>query len=312
MNPQTNVEHISSFRKHTMRVQIGDICCAISCGDTEVFDSLRKLFTTFLTDQPADISIELSISEQSDSSQMEASLPETRYIHEGNHFLPTSRIIASNYDLANRTISMCIESNPGNPILDLKLLNQLLYLAYFSAWKLRNNGNPRALLVHACGILRDGHALVFTGPSEAGKTTIAHLCGEQNGQVINDEMLLISRPEQYNNMLKVQGIPIVGEYPQRLNVTAPLSCILLLKQSNKTRIHSINRTEAYLRFIRQIITPAYIGPVDKRAVLSLMVDFTGEVTGTIPIYELEFSLDSESLWREVGKLERALEGRDMK
>jgi len=312
MNPQANAKHISSFKNHTMRVQIGDICCAISCGDISIFDGLQKLFNNFLTDQPADISIELSVSEQLSPSEMEASLSEMRYIHEGNHFLPTSRIIASNYDLDNRTISMCIERNPGNPGLDLKLLNQLLYLAYYSAWKLRNNGNPRALLVHACGILHNGKALVFTGPSEAGKTTIANLCREQNGEVINDEMLLISRPEQHDSVLEVRGIPIIGGHPQRLNATAPLSCILLLKQSNKTRIRSINRTEAYLRFIRQIITPSYIGLIDKRSVLSLMADFTDEVTGTIPIYELEFSLDRESLWWEIGKLERALEGEDIK
>jgi len=313
MNPQTNVEHMSSFSNHSMRFQIGDVCCAISCGDTEVFDSLQKLYNNFLTDQPADISIELSISEQSSSSELEASLSERRYVHEGNHFMTTSHIIDATYDLANRTISICVERNLGNPGLELNLLNRLLYLAYYSVWKVRHNGNPRALLVHACGILRGGQALVFTGPSEAGKTTIASLCGERrNGKVINDEMLLISRPKQHDNVLKVQGIPIIGGHPQRLNVTAPLSCILLLKQSHKTKIRSINRTEAYLRLIRQIITPAYIGLIDKRSVLSLMVDFTDEVTRTIPIYELEFSLDSESLWREVGKLERVLEGKDMK
>jgi hypothetical protein len=78
---------------------------------------------------------------------------------------------------------------------------------------------------------------------------------------------------------------------------------MLLKKSKKTLIHRLDRVQAYLRFMHQIITPVYIGQRDKRAVLSLMAGFSDEVTRTIPIYELEFSLDAESLWRVVGELE---------
>jgi hypothetical protein len=168
------------------------------------------------------------------------------------------------------------------------------------------NGNLPAMLVHACGIFRRGQALVFTGPSEAGKTTIARLCGERDGELINDEMLLISRPTSNGNGISVQSAPIIGRFPPQRSVTTPLRCILLLKKSSKTTVRCLERVEAYLRFLRQIITPVYIGQSDVRTVLSLMAAFSDEVTGTTPVYELEFTLDGEPLWQVIAELESSL------
>ena len=312
MNQQVNnVEHLLSCRNQTMRVQIGDVCCAINCHDNRVSDSLRELFNNFLSDKAADISLELDGVDQLSPTELEAALFETKYIHEKNCFRTTSRIISGTYNLADHTINISGERSLVDPNLKFNLLNQLLCLWYYSACKVKYNGNPPAFLVHACGILRHGQALVFTGPSEIGKTTIAHLCGEQYGQVLNDEMLLISRPKRNDSVLTVQGIPAIGGYQNRLNASAPLRCILLLKQSNKTTARSLDRTEAYLKFMRQIITPAHIGQRGGRAVYSLMADFSAEVTSTVPIYELEFNLDEGSLWQVVTELEEMLGIKDM-
>jgi hypothetical protein len=164
---------------------------------------------------------------------------------------------------------------------------------------------PPAMLVYSCGIIRHGKALIFAGPSESGKTTIAGLCREQDGEVLNDEIVLMSRPAS-DGGISVQSAPMVSQISPRANKSAPLSCILLIKKSNKTAIHEIPKTEAYLRFMRQIITPAYIGQSNKRAVYSLIADFSNEVTQNVPVYEFEFSLNGESLWQEIEKLEGTL------
>jgi hypothetical protein len=64
--------------------------------------------------------------------------------------------------------------------------------------------------------------------------------------------------------------------------------------------------ESYVRFLRQLITPAYIGQTDRRAVFSLMADFSNEITGAVPFYELEFTLDKEPLWQLIAELEESL------
>ncbi|MFH0914753.1 MAG: hypothetical protein V1849_05665, partial [Chloroflexota bacterium] len=119
-------------------------------------------------------------------------------------------------DLAGGTITITGERSLVNPDREFNHLNQLLSLAYYSACKVKYDGQPPAFLVHSCGIVRDGKAVMFCGPCDAGKTTIARLCGEQYGQVINDEMLLVSRSPQGKGRLAVQGVPIIGGFPRRM------------------------------------------------------------------------------------------------
>ena len=190
------------------------------------------------------------------------------------------------------------------------MLNRLLCMAYYTGCKVKHDGNPPALLVHACGILRNGQALLFTGPSDIGKTTVGRLCDDNFGQVLNEEMLLVSRPHQDNGTLQVQGVPIIGELPYRPNTVAPLKCVFLLKQSERTAIRRTDRMEAYLRFMRQIVIPAYIGQRGRRAIYSLMAEFSDEVTSVTPVCELGFTLDKESLWEVVGELENSLDSRE--
>jgi hypothetical protein len=311
MTSQIDIKPKVLSSKHTLSLQIGSVCCALKCSNDRDYKSLEQLYYNFVTEQPADINIELEAINRLSPDDLGKALSETTYIHEGsNSFRTTSQIIAGQYDLSRGTIRITGERSLANPEFGYNHLNQLISLVYYSACKVKYNGNPPAMLVHACGILRYGRALVFSGPSEAGKTTIARLCGEKDGEVINDEMLLISRPDPNGNSINVRSAPILGRFSPRRNITAPLGCILLLKKSDKTLIHCLKSAEAYLRFIRQIITPAYIGQRDRRAVYSLMADFSAEVTRTAPIYELEFSLDGESLWRAIGELEETLVGKE--
>jgi hypothetical protein len=257
----------ATLSEYTLGVQIGNVCCALKCPNIEVYHRLQQIYHNFLTIQPAGITC----------------------------------------DLVHHTISTTDEKNLLPSDLEFKYINRFLSFAYNSASKIKFDYQPPAMLVHACGILRSGKAIVFTGPSEAGKTTTAMLCGEQHGKVINDEMLLFSRPTAENPGINIQGTPIIGGISTRLNIIAPLSCILFLTKSKHTMIHKLNGADAYLRFLYQVITPYYTNQQEKRAALSLMAEFSEEVTGTIPVYELEFSLDGESLWHAVAELEKELE-----
>jgi hypothetical protein len=306
ISSQTIIKEGAMSPFHTLNLEVGSVRCAFRCRDTEAYTKLKRLYRKFLTRPPADITVELEGTDRLSQDDLSAAVPETKYFHENNCFRSTSQIVAGQYDLEHRFIRITGERRLANPDLPLNHLNQLFSLAYYSACKVKYGGNPPAMLVHACAILRSGQVLIFTGPSEAGKTTIARLCGKRDGEVINDEMLLVSRPDRDGNGISVRSAPILGRFPPRRNVTAPLRCIFLIKKGSKTSVRCIDKSEAYLKFMRQIITPAYIGQRDKRAILSLMADFSDQVTRAIPVYELEFNLDGESLWRVVGELEGQL------
>jgi len=180
-------------------------------------------------------------------------------------------------------------------------------MAYYSGCKIKYDGtNPPALFLHACGIIRHDKMVLFAGPSEIGKTSIARLCGNRHGEVINDEMVLVSRPGLHGIGMIAQGAPIIGGVSQMRNIAAPINCIFLLKQGSKTRVNHLDKTAVYLSLIRQVINPAYIGQRGGREVYTMMADFSADLVENIPIYELEFTLDEAALWRTIEELEETL------
>jgi hypothetical protein len=289
--------------RQTMGLQIGGVCCALRCKDEDVYSRLKRLYANFFTEQAADITVELEGKDGLEPAAIGTALEGTKYIHRDNCFVTTSDLITGQYDLAQHSIRITGEKSLVDPDLEINHLNKLLSLAYYSACKVKYNGNPPAMLVHTCAIIRGGQALLFAGPSEAGKTTIARLCGEQDGEVLNDEIVLVSRPSGDDRRVTVQGAPFVSRFSPRQNKSAPLSCVLMLKKGLTTSVRRLDNVDAYLRFIRQILSPAYIGQKDRRTIYSLMADFSSEITQSIPFYELEFSLNADHLWNAIEELE---------
>jgi hypothetical protein len=267
---------------------------------------MKRLYSNFLSEKPADISIELEVVERLSAAEVVTALAQTRIVSEGNRFVATELTFEAEFNATSRILSLTVDKCLFDPSLEFKLMNRLFPEVYYAACGPKYGGKPPAMLVHTCGILRCGEAMLFAGPCETGKTTIARLCGDQDGRVINDEMLLVSRPHQADGSLIAQGVPVIGEVTQRLNEAAPIRCVLLLKQSKRTVVRQLDRMEAYLRFMKQVIPPGHLGHMDGRTSLSLIAEFSDEVTGVNPFYELEFTLDKKHLWEVVAELEQSL------
>jgi hypothetical protein len=310
---KTNTDHYIPATDREVRVQIGDVCCSFKCDNAEVLGNLGRLLGNFLCTNRVDTTIELEATDRLRPEETESAMARARYKHNGGEFRTTDSLITGRYDTTGSTISLKGEKNLLNPDLEVNAVNQLLSLSYYTACKARHNGNPPAMLVHSSAVLYNGWAVLFVGPCESGKSTIARMCDGRFGQAINDETVLLSRPHHDNGdngTVTVYGVPHIGEIESRPNASAPLSCIMMLKQSHRTAARRLERMESYVRFLRQIITPAYIGQTDRRAIFSLMADFSNEITGAVPFYELEFTLDGEPLGKLLGELEESLDRRN--
>jgi hypothetical protein len=311
MEAETKSRYSVLSSTHTLRVQVGEVCCLLSCRDEETIVRLKQLYGDFLSDQKADITLELKTIDKMSIAEFEETLPRMKISHdassEGDLFGTTDLVARGECDLNAGTVAMNVEKHFLNSNAGRGFVNHGLCLVYYTACKLKHNGRPPALIVHSCGILRHGQVLLFAGPSGIGKTTVARLCGDKYGRVLNDEGVLVSRPNQHSDALMVQGIPIIGELPHRLNIIAPLKVVLLLKQSQRTSVRRLSQMEAYTRFMRQVARPVYLGQQDRRTIYSLIAEFSDEVSRTTPFYELEFTLDREPLWQAIEELELSLD-----
>jgi hypothetical protein len=290
---------------NTIRLQIGDVCCAFSFRDEDVYHRLKEYYRVFFTENEPDITVELEGFERFSGEKLTKAVAKTKYHHDGkNNFRTSSKIMSGRYDLSKRFIKITGERSLADPGSKLNHLNRMVSISYYTACRLKYGEPYPAMLLHGCGILRNGHVLVFTGPSGVGKTTLAGLCEEPDGEVINDEMVLVNRPDAVTREVLVRSAPILGAFPCRRRIAAPLQSILLLKQSDKTSLRRLEKTEDYLRLMRQIITPAYMGQLNKRAIITLIADFSLEIISTVPVFELEVNLDRELLWKTVAQAER--------
>jgi len=304
MNPLAEGAKEGSSDVNAVRLQIGEVCCAFKFFDDKIYHSLRDLYSVFLTDDTPDVTMELEGFERLSAGNLGKAVRRTVYTHKTkNDFQTSSNIMSGEYDLTTRFIKINAEKRLADPESKVNHLNRMVSLAYYMACRIKYFESYPAMMMHAAGILRNGRALLFTGPSGAGKTTLAGFCGERDGEVINDEIVLVSRPDAASKEVTVRSAPILGAFPCRRIVTAPLHSISLLKQSKKTSVRRLDKTEAYLRLMRQIITPTCIGHGRKREILALIADFSMEIISSIPVFELEFSLNREALWRAVGEIE---------
>jgi hypothetical protein len=299
------VGHTTSSGR-SITVRIGDVCCALVSQDREVSGHLKKLYTGFLTDRPADITLELDIVERIDTPPVEPAPPSTKIFKWGEYVAAICSEVTDNTTDAVPCIRVMAERLQFDPRYGCKIMNLLFPSVYYTMYNRKFSEKPPAMLIHACGILREGKLVIFTGPSETGKTTIARLCGSKYGKVINDEMLLVAG-RTTGSGLTIQGIPIIGGVKQRSDIKATPVCVMMLKQAKTTSVRPLDRLEAYLRFLRQIIAPRHLTePDDIKAMLTETSGFADILTKAIPCYELAFTLDKEPLWQAVAETEESL------
>ena len=307
MFPNAEVEPRGTGDMPALLVRIGSTCCALRCSDVKVLNVLRGLYDGFLSEEPPDVTLDLEIVERMSPAQLEAVRERIMIDHQGDAFRDAEDVIAGDHTPDLRQVRLEVERTLLESGVASHFINYAASAVYYTACKVKYAGDPPAFIVHCSAILRDGRAFLFTGPGGAGKTTIARMCRNGHGVVLNDEAILVTRSRS-DCALSVQGIPIVGELPQRASISAPLSCVLFIVQSTRTAVRRLDRMEAYVSFMRQIVTPAHIGQIGRRDLYSQIAEFSDETTSRVPFFELEFTLDEKPLWEVVGEVEESLKG----
>ncbi len=140
------------------------------------------------------------------------------------------------------------------------------------------------LLVHAAGIIFDGHAWIFPGRSGAGKSTLSRLLADAGlGEILSDDRVVLRRTDRG---IAVFGTPWPGEAGIARNTEAPLGGVAFLRQARETRLEPVDARGAVRRFLPVISVPWY----DPETVSRILSFFDGPSWGA-SWYDLHFTPD---------------------
>ncbi len=102
------------------------------------------------------------------------------------------------------------------------------------------------LILHSAGLVFDGQAYIFSGRSNAGKTTLTRKAYRYGARVLSDDInLLLPGKEGY----KAHAVPFTGEFGRTLEHSGgqdsyPVAGIILLRQGEKLAVQSVTTADA--------------------------------------------------------------------
>lgn len=146
-------------------------------------------------------------------------------------------------------------------------------------------------LLHASSAVRNGKAFLFSGVSEAGKTTMARLA-PPDVSILTDEASYVRRVD---GRYFAYGTPFAGEMgtPGK-NISAPIDALYLLKKAPQNSIEPIEPAAALRRLLRNILFFAH-----QPEMVRYVFDAACAVVAAIPVYELSFFPD-QRVWDLIG------------
>lgn len=148
----------------------------------------------------------------------------------------------------------------------------------------RKNG----VIFHCSFIDHAGKAVLFTAPSQTGKSTQAELWHELRGaDIINGDRAAIRIAD---GQIKAEGIPFCGSSQYCKNRSLPLEAIVYLSQAPKTSIRKLRGFEAFSRVWEGISVNTW-----DREDLERASETVKNIVESVPVYHMPCTPDEEAV-----------------
>jgi hypothetical protein len=140
--------------------------------------------------------------------------------------------------------------------------------------------NCAGFLLHSASAIREGRALLFSGVSGAGKTTIARLA-PPDAALLTDEISYVRR---LDSGYYAFGTPFAGELGTAgHNVAAPIGALYLLAKGPHHRIRPLLPSLAAQKLLRNVL---FFG--EDRTLVETLFGLTCDFIARVPVFELTF------------------------
>jgi hypothetical protein len=134
--------------------------------------------------------------------------------------------------------------------------------------------------LHSAGVILEGNGLIFSGHSEAGKSTIANMLKNQAEILCDDRMIL----RRWEDGFRIHGNWSHGDVPEVSACEAPLKGIMFLEQAGENYLVPLNdRKEIIKRLLACLVRPLVTADWWQK-----MLTLVEKIAQEVPCYTLQF------------------------
>ena len=187
--------------------------------------------------------------------------------------------------------SIQVKKNPYTDVIGVKTVLESMEIEHLIA---RNNG----FIFHCSYIDVGGRAILFTAPSETGKSTQAELWAKHRGaEIINGDRAAV---RMVDGVLMAEGIPFAGSSTYCKNRSLPILAIVYLGQAPVTTIRKMRGYEAFSRIWEGVSVNTW-----DRTDMELVSGVVKQVAESVPVFHMPCTPDESAviaLENALGKL----------
>lgn len=262
--------------QHDVVIEIGGLPIAVQTVDPEFEHILRDRYHDYIRQEVAPqfaLSVHLTTPDMSDpDADVAVWLEGPKWKMERGDFLAT-------WSTVERRGQVTQSANPYSIDSVLRIVHTLL---------LAPEGG---FLLHASSAVRNGKAFLFSGVSEAGKTTMARLA-PPDVALLTDETSYVRKVD---GRYFAYGTPFAGEFGEPgQNISAPIAALYLLKKAPDNSIEQIDPAEAIQRLLRNVLFFARHADLVRQ-----VFDSACAFVAAVPVYQLSFFPD-QRVWELIG------------
>lgn len=174
-----------------------------------------------------------------------------------------------------RTVTLHSASDPAELLFEYPLLP-----FHVIEWLASRHG----MLLHAGATVVDDTAVVFAGPPEAGKSTLARLCAAAGLPLLCDDRVVL---QQADSRFVVSGTPWHSTTPLVAPRQAPIAALVFLQHGQSNQLNPLSPTQALRRLATEVFLPLWEQPL-----VAHVLETMAALIETIPCYELAFVPDA--------------------
>lgn len=145
-----------------------------------------------------------------------------------------------------------------------------------------------SLILHSAYMCREGKAVLFSAPSETGKSTQADLWTKYRGtKTVNGDRSLLVREE---DGWHAYGWPVCGSSEICHNEDYPIRAIVMIHQAKTNTVKELKGIEAVRKLVAEITINMWNAQFQMKA-----LDKIEEIVSEVPMYELGCDISEEAV-----------------